>query len=623
MTERNFNTSGFLASIRSRLLASFAAVAIILLIAVFLTQLLVDSGEASARKVVEIDLPIYDRLDEIDSNLYLAQSSLRAWLLTGDQTFKQEFDIAWANIERAQPLMDNLAKHWDAIAINKWNELKAQLSQLKSNQINLLNTLPGEKLTDQQRSLLFLTNGLENKILDLIEGVITPNGERFGGLYTTQFNSIVDETHKILNDLFNIHIVEYLLMLIIIIVSAFIALFTARKIVNPLKNAISIAKSIAAGERHNNIKINSKGETGELLQALNAMQNAIREKEEELHKNEERTRLLFENIVRTAKTFSNHSSKVAAGDLRERLEVPSENAMSQLGEDLNTMTESLASITNQISEASHHMVSTLEEVKAAIDVQSSGATEQASSINEITSSIEEIEKSTTQTMEKAKVLGAIAERTREKGKLGLDAVEQSIEGMQIVRDKVQTIAQTILDLSNQTQQIGEITNIVNSLAQQSKMLALNASIEAAKAGEAGKGFAVVAVEVKNLAEQSEQSTVQVQKILEDIKHITEKAVMVTEEGTKGVDRGTGLVEQTGEIVRSLSEVIGETEIASQQIEAAIGQESVGIEQITAGMNEINQVTSSFVASAQQTIVAMNNLAQIASNLKTFVDVYKT
>src|SRR6476469_851314 len=121
--------------------------------------------------------------------------------------------------------------------------------------------------------------------------------------------------------------------------------------------------------------------------------------------------------------------------------------------------------------------------------------------------------------------------------------------MKSVRDKVQIIAQTILDLSKQTQQIGEITSVVNNIALQSKMLALNASIEAAKAGEAGKGFAVVASEVKNLAEQSEQSTTQVQKILEDIRHGTEKAVIVTEEGSKGVAEGTTIVKQMGEIMQ--------------------------------------------------------------------------
>ncbi len=269
------------------------------------------------------------------------------------------------------------------------------------------------------------------------------------------------------------------------------------------------------------------------------------------------------------------------------------------------------------------MVTTLEQVKHSVDVQSAGASEQASSINQITASLGEIEKSSTQTIEKAKALGEAADRTREKGQMGLRAVEQSVLGMKEVKEKVQIIAQTILELSNKTQQVGEITAVVNGLAQQSKMLALNASIEAAKAGEAGKGFAVVASEVKTLAEQSEESTAQVQKILEDIRHATEKAVMATEEGTKGVDFGTQLVEQTGEVVRSLSEVISETTLATQQIEAAVRQESIGIEQITMGMNEINQVTSEFVESVKQTTEAMTHLSTISHNLKEHVDVYKT
>jgi methyl-accepting chemotaxis protein len=328
------------------------------------------------------------------------------------------------------------------------------------------------------------------------------------------------------------------------------------------------------------------------------------------------------SINRYINIFRNHSKNIAAGDLTNRLLIHSNDDLGKLGNDLNIMTESLANVTAQINKACHEMISTLEEVRHASDIQSSGATEQASSINEITSSLEEIEKSSTQTIEKAKALGEIAERTREKGQQGLEAVEQSTMGMKTVREKVQTIAQTILELSTQTQQVGEITAVVNSLAQQSKMLALNASIEAAKAGDAGKGFAVVATEVKNLAEQSEHSTTQVQKILEDIRHATEKAVMATEEGIKGVDHGTGLVEETGEVVRNLSDVIHEATVASQQIQAAIRQEGIGIEQITAGMNEINQVTYSYVESVKQTTEALNNLSINVKNLKEYIDIYK-
>ncbi len=327
-------------------------------------------------------------------------------------------------------------------------------------------------------------------------------------------------------------------------------------------------------------------------------------------------------ITRHINLYRQYSERIASGDLTHFISVETSDELGLLGKDLNTMTGSLSSITSEITEACHGMVSMLEEVRHVVDTQSSGASEQASSINEITASIGEIEKSTTQTLGKAKALGDVAKKINDQGQSGLEAVEQSVQGMKNVRDKVQLIAQSILDLSNKTQQVGEITAVVNNLAQQSKMLALNASIEAAKAGESGKGFAVVAAEVKNLAEQSESSTEQVQKILEEIRHATEKAVMATEEGTKGVDYGTTLVEQTGEIIRGLNEVIRETTMASQQIEAAVRQESAGIEQITAGMTEINQVTHSFVESVKQTTDAMSNLSTVAKDLKKHVDVYK-
>jgi methyl-accepting chemotaxis protein len=184
------------------------------------------------------------------------------------------------------------------------------------------------------------------------------------------------------------------------------------------------------------------------------------------------------------------------------------------------------------------------------------------------------------------------------------------------------IAHTILDLSNHTQQIGDITSVVNTLAQQSKMLALNASIEASKAGEAGKGFAAVATEVRNLAEQSEQSTVQVQKILEDIRRTTEKAVTVTEEGAKTLDSGITLIEKTGQVIQTLSKMINEASISSQHIEVAIRQEAVGIEQIVESMNEINRTTTTFSSGTQEMMSFIHNLDEIAKHLKDDINIYK-
>lgn len=605
--------------IRGHLLLGFAIIATLLIIAITIILVIVTTTKKFEMKVINTDLPTYNAFLEIDKHLFRLSSSARGWMLTQDPRFKTERDATLASLERFQASTDELATHWTNDELKKnWAEIKFLFNQYKLEQDKVQN------IADEKEAIHALMIGpfvIYNKILTLVNGPMNASGERTGGMFESQYINVQNGTNKIIHDMELIQIILYILLFSSIVICTITAILTARKILKPLDSAIEVAKHIASGKRNVDIVITSHDETGELLSALKVMQESIKDNEDKLQQSEEKSRTLFENIVQTANDFSVHSSKVAAGDLTQRLQIESSDEMGKLGSDLNIMTEGLAGITKKITEASSSMASSLEEVKHASDQQSIGVTEQASSINQITASLEEIEKSAAQTMQKAKILGELAEKTSEKGQIGLQAVKQSIEGMKTVRDKVQTIATSILDLSNQTQQVGEITAVVNTLAQQSKMLALNASIEAAKAGEAGKGFAVVAIEIKKLAEQSEQSTVQVQKILEEIRHATEKAVIVTEEGTKGVDQGTLLVEQMGDIVRSLAEAIYETVVASQQIEAAVRQEGLGIEQITAGMNEINSVTASFVATVKQSTESISQLGLIAKNIKEYVDVY--
>ncbi len=606
--------------IRGRLFAGFAAIFAILLAAFAVVLVKISMAENFSVHVLETDLPAHELSYTFDLGLVTANSAAQTWIITQDSALKKEALAAWDNIEKTQGQLDAFSSAWGPKLVNDWQRIKALLSQIKTDHDKLFNE------HDNKKMQLLLKNDilpLTDKLLTLLDGPMTETGDRVGGLFDVQLQQLQTSSQDIINGLSVIKTIEAGMLLVVLAASFFIAWITAKRILTPLNSAIWIAQRIAHGERNISIAVLSKDETGTLLTALSTMQQSIQESEAQLKISEAHTREMFDEIVKKANLFSNHSSKVAAGDLRQRLSCAEEDEMDRLGTDLNTMTENLSAMTQQITQACHNMVSTIEQVKHTVDVQSSGASEQASSINQITASLGEIEKSSTQTIEKAKSLGEAADRTREKGQMGLEAVEQSIAGMKNVKEKVQAIAQTILDLSTKTQQVGEITAVVNGLAQQSKMLALNASIEAAKAGEAGKGFAVVASEVKSLAEQSEESTSQVQKILEDIRHATEKAVMATEEGTKGVDYGTTLVEQTGEVVRSLSGVISETTVATQQIEAAVRQESIGIEQITAGMNEINQVTSAFVESVKQTTTAIHDLSSIAHNLKEHVDVYKT
>jgi methyl-accepting chemotaxis protein len=194
--------------------------------------------------------------------------------------------------------------------------------------------------------------------------------------------------------------------------------------------------------------------------------------------------------------------------------------------------------------------------------------------------------------------------------------------MQDIRDKVQAIAQDILALSEQTQQIGEITATVNDIADQSNLLALNAAIEAAKAGEQGKGFAVVAAEVRNLAEQSKQATAKVRLILGDIQKATNAAVLATEQGSRGADTGLGLAQRAGEVIGQLGDAIRQAAQAAQQIAALVHQQSVGMDQIAQAMGEINQATTQFVAGARQSQTAAEGLNALAKQLQLTTERYR-
>ncbi len=328
------------------------------------------------------------------------------------------------------------------------------------------------------------------------------------------------------------------------------------------------------------------------------------------------------DIEETVVRYRTFIDRVAQGDLSQRVEVSGDDDLGQLGCQLNSMTENLAAMARLTTSASDTLSETIDGMMGAVSSHSAAAVEQASAVNETTSTLEQIRAISAQTQEKAEALGGSAERTQLEGENGMRAMDQTVAGMESIREKVEGIAENILALSEQTQQIGEITDTVNNLSHQLKMLALNASIEAAKAGEAGKGFAVVAAEVKDLAEQSQQATEQVHKILQDIQRATDRAVMVTEEGGKGVDTGVSLVTESGNSMRQLIEVIRETAMASQQIVVSVRQEGQGIDQIASAMMEINKATNQFLEATRQTKAAGEKLDTVASDMRKSILTYR-
>jgi len=329
-----------------------------------------------------------------------------------------------------------------------------------------------------------------------------------------------------------------------------------------------------------------------------------------------------EELEQRLNAYNNLIDRVAHGDLTARVDVAGEDDLARLGGNLNKMVDRLAEMTSEVAESSNAMLVSVEQVRASIGAQSSGAAQQAASVSETTATLEQIKATSQQNLEKATALKEVADRARAEGDQGVTVVEAAVQAMRQTRGQVEAIAGHIGVLNERLQQIGEITNAVGELASQSKMLALNASIEAAKAGDAGRGFAVVAEEVRDLAEQSRQATTQVQGILVEIRNAAARAVRAVEEGNEGADRGASLADRAGETLHSLNRVIHDTAMASQQIVAAVRQEAAGIDQIRIAMGDISQVTSQFVAATHQTEAATDQLTDYAALLQNMVKLFQ-
>ena len=276
------------------------------------------------------------------------------------------------------------------------------------------------------------------------------------------------------------------------------------------------------------------------------------------------------------------------------------------------------SISGPLTEGANTISASISELSATAGQLAATSAETSSSVSEVTATVEEVKQTSELSNEKAGFVADKAEQTLMVSEAGKDASIKTGEGISAIKEEMTYIADSIMKLSEQTQSIGEIINSVNDIADQSNLLSVNASIEAAKAGEYGKGFAVVAQEVKSLADQSKESTDQVRTILNDIQKATGNAVMATERGTKAVEKGVDLVAQSGDSIQSLADGIEESAQSTTQIAASSQQQLVGMDQLAQAMESIKEASMQNVDGAKQLEEAIKGLEDLGRNLKAIV-----
>jgi methyl-accepting chemotaxis protein len=332
--------------------------------------------------------------------------------------------------------------------------------------------------------------------------------------------------------------------------------------------------------------------------------------------------LVHRSIVRPLGAFMGFVDQVGKGDLTQKSNISSRDELGELGRSLDGMVAGLREVARQTLAATGNLTSASTEILATTQQQAASTGEQAAAVQQTTVTMEEVMQSGNQITERAKQVAVTAETVSSASHSGLQAVQNTNKTMESIREQAEAVAENVVSLSEKTQAIGEIIATVNDLAEQSHLLALNAAIEAAAAGEHGRSFSVIASEVKNLADQSREATVQVRAILGDIQKGINGSVMLTEEAVKRVESGRQQAEVADRTIRSMTENTQESVRAFQQIVAGSNQQQIGFTQVMQAVRDIGQASQQTAASTSQLEKAALNLTALGQQLQKAVEKYR-
>ncbi len=334
--------------------------------------------------------------------------------------------------------------------------------------------------------------------------------------------------------------------------------------------------------------------------------------------------VVFSGILsKPIKELSEKANRISEGDLR--VEVSERGGNDELGvltASFRVMLAKLRDQTRKTLEGVEVINGASSEMSVTISQLVANTLTFSDSVNETTTTVEQVKQAAGLASEKAK---GVARTSREAVRIsaaGKQATEETVSKMTLIREQMEYIGDTVVKLSKHSRAIEDIIVAVQDLSDQSNLLAVNASIEAARAGDQGKGFAVVAHEIKELADQSKEATQNIRSILEETRKWVSAVVMATEHGTKAVDAGVEQSVVAGESIEMLARTVEEAAQAASVIEASGEQQFAGVEQVSLAMKSIDQALHQHRAATNQLDDLSKHLLELGESLRQIVDQYR-
>jgi methyl-accepting chemotaxis protein len=357
-------------------------------------------------------------------------------------------------------------------------------------------------------------------------------------------------------------------------------------------------------------------EIGRIARSFNVMVDRL-----QASTGQERQRM--EALNKAMEEVSAFVDSVASGDLTTQLQLGDKGLGGfGLSTNLNRMVDGLAGISSEVASGTKEISSSASEILAIVSNQNSATAEQAASITQTSVTIDEVSANSEQMAARANELAEHARRASVISSEGGEAVDALLSRIDKIGRRMDVVTVEVRELAERSAAIGAINETVTGLADQSNMLALNATIEAARAGEQGRGFAVVADQVRSLAEQSKQATMQVQAILQEIQQATARAVAAADSGARAVADGRENAGETGHVITQLGDAVRQTAEVAVQIAAGAREQEVGMDQIGNAMEDVRDSTMKLASSASDTEAAAGSLNALADRLASAASRYR-
>ncbi len=327
-------------------------------------------------------------------------------------------------------------------------------------------------------------------------------------------------------------------------------------------------------------------------------------------------------IVTPIKEGSAVLEEMSTGDLTVRMTGEYKGDYQIIKNSINKLGDSLGNLLRKVSDSVQATASASAEISSSSEEMAAGTQEQSAQTTEVASSVEEMTSTIMQTTQHANTATENAKNAVSIANEGGNIVEQTVSGMRKISEVVQQAAVIVRELGDNSNQIGEIIQVIDDIADQTNLLALNAAIEAARAGEQGRGFAVVADEVRKLAERTTKATKEIADMIKKIQLDTGKAVDSIEAGTREVDKGKELAQKSGTALGQIIQGANETVDVINQVAAAAEQQSSAAELISKSIEGISSVTQQSASGTQQLANTAEDLNKLTDNLHQLVAQFK-